>query len=250
MRRFVQLAAIGLFAASGCLSGSYNEDYRQSLQRYREEAEFQKLHQEPKALAGGRLRLRVPKLFKDEDPAGDKKGSKPSFLADFPGFALALSESTKDVGDAQPPAVLSVGVPTDKASGLDDLKKVILNQVQKEASFAKANWATAEVEPLAGVKVPWWVLKLAGSQPFDRVNNGVPESKNTDGETQIWVASDTDTKVSAVLVWRVPQERDAIVRLETLAGLVASTVEFKAAAEPAAAAAPAAPAAAAPAAAK
>jgi hypothetical protein len=133
-----------------------------------------------------------------------------------------------------------VGVPTDKASSLDDLKKVILNQVQKEASFAKATWATVEVEPVAGGKVPWWVLKLAGSQPFDRINNGIPESKNTDGETQIWVASDTDTKVSAVLVWRVAQERDATVRLETLAGLVASTVELKAAAEPAAAAAAAA----------
>ena len=246
MRRFVQLAAIGLFAASGCLSGSYNEDYRTSLQRYREEAE---LLPTPVELADKRLSLRLPRAFKEQDLVGDKKGSKPAFLSDFPGFAIAVSESTKDVGDAQPPAVLSVGVPTDKASGLDDLKKVILNQVQKEASFAKANWATAEVEPLAGVKVPWWVLKLAGSQPFDRVNNGVPESKNTDGETQIWVASDTDTKVSAVLVWRVPQERDAIVRLETLAGLVASTVEFKAAAEPAAAAAPA-PAAPAPAAAK
>ena len=238
MRRFVQLAAIGLFAASGCLSGSYNEDYRQSLQRYREEAELQKLHQEPKALAGGRLRLRVPKLFKDEDPKGDKKWSKPAFLQDFPGFAIAVSESTKDVGDAQPPAVLSVGALTDKESNLEDIKNKILNQVQKEASFAKATWATVEVEPVAGGKVPWSVLKLAGSQPFDRVNNGLPESKNTDGETQIWVASDTDTKVSAVLVWRVPQERAATVPLEKLAGLVASTVEFKAAAEPAAPAAP------------
>ena len=247
MRRFVQLAAIGLFAASGCFSGSYNEDYRKSLQRYREEAELLPM---PVELADKRLSLRLPRAFKEQDLVGDKKGSKPAFLTDFPGFAIAVSESTKDVGDAQPLAVLSVGALTDKQSDLEDIKNKILNQVQKEASFAKATWDTVEVEPVAGGKVPWSVLKLAGSQPFDRVNNGVPESKNTEGETQIWVASDTDTKVSAVLVWRVPQERAATVPLEKRAGLVASTVEFKAAAELAAAAEPAAAAAPAPAAAK
>lgn len=234
MRRFVQLAAIGLLAASGCLSGSYNEDYLKSLQRYREESEF---HREPKDLAGGRLRLRVPKRF-TEGPVGDNKGPKPPFLQDFPGFAMAVSELPKAVGEAQPPAVFSVGALTDKESNLEDIKNKILNQVQKEASFAKATWATVEVEPVAGDKVPWSVLKLTGSQPFDRVNNGLTESKSTEGETQIWVASDDDTKVSAVLVWRVAQEREADVQLEKLAARVARTVEFKAAAEPAAAAEP------------
>jgi len=251
MRRSVQLAAIGLIAASGCFSGGYDTDYRSSLQRYRQEGEFQRLHQQPKALAGNRLVLRVPKPFIDEDPVGDKKLSKPPFLKQFPGFLIAVSESPKEVGGAQSPAVLSVGALTDKASSLEDIKKDILNQVQKEASFAKAAWAAVEVQPAAGGKVPWWVLKLAGPQPFDRVNNGIPESNNTEGETQIWVASDPDTKVSAVLVWRVPQERATTVPLEELAGLVARTVELKAAEEPAPAAAAQAPAAApAPAAAK
>jgi hypothetical protein len=84
------------------------------------------------------------------------------------------------------------------------------------------------------------VLKLGGPQPFDRVNKGVDEKNNTEGETQIWTASDPDAKVAAVLVWRVPQALAAKVRLEKLAGLVARTVEFKALAEPAPAAAPAA----------
>jgi hypothetical protein len=101
-----------------------------------------------------------------------------------------------------------------------------------------------DVQPTAGGPSAWSVLKLVGPQPFDRVNNGIPESNNTEGETQIWVASDPGTKVSAVLVWRVAQERAATVQLEELAGLVARTIEFKAAAEPAAAAV--APAAAAP----
>jgi hypothetical protein len=92
----------------------------------------------------------------------------------------------------------------------------------------------------------WSVLTLDGPQPFDRVNNGVNETKNTSGETQIWVASDPETKVAVVLVWRVPQELAATVPLANLAGLVARTVEFEALAEPAPAAA--APPAAAPAA--
>ena len=237
MRRSFQLAAIGMLAASGCLSGGYDEDFRGSLQRYRQEGEFQRLHREPKALAENRLLLRVPKLFTDEDATGDKERSKPPFLKDFPGFQVAF-EKLVDVNGVQSPAVLSVGVTTDKESGLDDLKKRILNQVQKEPSFAKAAWAVVEGQPAAGGKAPWSVLKLAGTQPFDRLNNGINENQNSEGETQIWVASDPDTKVAAVLVWRVPQELAATVPLDEMAGLVARTVEFKAPAEPAPAAAP------------
>ena len=234
MRRVIQVAAIGvmgLFAASGCLSGSYDEAFRGSMGRYRQEAEFQRLHREPKALAGNRLLLRVPKLFTEEDATGDKERSKPPFLKDFPGFAVAY-QALLDADGAQLPAVLSVGAPIDKDSGLEDLKKRILNQVQKEASFAKAAWAAGEGQAAANGQASWSVLKLSGPQPFDRVNKGVTESKNSDGETQIWVASDADTKVSAVLVWRVPAELAATVPLDEFAGLVARTVEFKAPAEP------------------
>ena len=249
MRRSVQLAAIGLLAASGCLSGGYNEDFRASLDRYREAGDFHRLHQEPKALAGDRLLLRVPKLLASEDTADGKKVSKPPFLKEFPVFVIAVSESPKDVAAASP-AVLSVGVLTDNESDLEEIKKTVLNQVHKEAAFAKAGWTAVDVQPTAGGPSAWSVLKLVGPQPFDRVNNGIPESNNTEGETQIWVASDSGTKVSAVLVWRVAQERAATVQLEELAGLVARTIEFKAAAEPAAAAAAPGAAAPAPAAAK
>jgi hypothetical protein len=238
MRRSFQLAAIALLAASGCLSSGYDEDFRGSLQRYRQESEFQRLHREPKALADNRLLLRVPKLFTDEDATGDKERSKPPFLKDFPGFCVAY-QALLSVDGVQVPAVLSVGAPIDKESSLDELKKRILSQVQKEPAFTKAAWAAVDGQPAAGGKAPWSVLKLAGAQPFDRVNNGIGEKQNTEGETQIWVASDPDTKVAAVLVWRVPRDLDPTVPLEELAGLVASTVEFKAPAEPAAAAAPA-----------
>ena len=232
MRRAMHVVAIGLFAASGCMSGSYDEAFRGSMARYRQESEFQRLHREPKSLAGNRLLLRVPKLFTDEDATGDKERSKPPFLQDFPGFAVAYQVLLEADG-AQLPAVLSVGAVTDKESGLDDLKKRILNQVQKEASFAKAAWAVAEGQAAADGQTQWSILKLVGPQPFDRVNQGVTESKNSDGDTQIWVASNPDAKVSAVLVWRVPNELAAAVPLDDLAGLVARTVEFKAPAEPA-----------------
>lgn len=232
MRRFVPLAAIGLLTASGCLSGSYDEDFRGSLQRYRQDGEFQRLHREPKALAENRLLLRVPKLFTDEDATGEKERSKPPFLQDFPGFCAAYQALLSAEG-VQLPAVLSVGALVDKESGLDELKKRILNQVQKESSFAKAAWAAVDGQPPAGGRTPWSVLKLDGQQPFDRVNNGITETQSTEGETQIWVASDPDTKVAAVLVWRVPKELAANVPLNELAGLVARTVEFKTPGEPA-----------------
>lgn len=231
MRCSVQLAAIALVAAAGCLSGRYDEDLRGSLQRYREDGEFQRLHREPKSLAGNRLLVRVPKLFTDEDDTGQKERSKPVFLKDFPGFCVAY-QALLSADGAQLPVVLSVGAPIDKESGLEDLKKMILNQVQKEASFAKAAWSAVDGQPAAGGKSPWSVLKLAGQQPFDRVNNGVTEPKNSEGETQVWVASDPETKVAAVLVWRVPKELAATVPLDELAGLVARTVEFKAPGEP------------------
>jgi hypothetical protein len=237
MRRAFQLAALGLLVASGCLSGSYDEDFRGSLQRYRQDGEFQRLQPTPHVLADQRVSLRVPKLFQAEDPVGDKERSKPPFLQDFPGFRMAF-ESLLPADGGQFPVVLSVGALTDKESGLDDLKKRILNQVQKEASFAKQAWATVEGMPDVGGKLAWSVLKLGGPQPFDRVNNGINERKNTEGETQVWVASDPDTKVAAVLVWRVPQELAPTVPLGELAALVARTVEFKAPAEPAPAAAP------------
>lgn len=237
MRRPFQLVAIGLLAASGCLSGSYDEDFRSSLQRYRQDGEFQRLQPAPHVLADQRLSLRVPKLFQAEDAVGDKERSKPPFLQDFPGFRIAF-ESLIEAGGAQSPVVLSVGALTDKESGLEDLKKKVLNQVQKEPAFAKVGWAAADGQPDGGGKAAWSVLKLTGQQPFDRINNGVSEKKNTEGETQIWVASDPDTKVAAVLVWRVPEELAATVPLGELAGLVARTVEFKALAEPAPAAAP------------
>ncbi len=232
MRRFVLLAAIGLLTASGCLSGGYDEDFRGSLQRYRQDGEFQRLHREPKALAENRVLLRVPKLFTDEDATGEKERSKPPFLKDFPGFCVSY-QALLTADGIQLPAVLSVGAPIDKESGLEDLKKRILNQVQKESSFAKQAWAAVDGQPPAGGKAAWSVLKLDGQQPFDRVNNGITETQNTEGETQVWVASDPDAKVAAVLVWRVPKELAANVPLNELAGLVARTVEFKAPGEPA-----------------
>ena len=231
MRRSFPLAALGVLAISGCLSGGYDEDFRSSLGRYRQDGELQRLRATPHKLADDRLALRVPKIFEAENATGENPRSKPTFLQDFPGFRVAF-EVLREAEGTQFPVVLSVGVLTDKESSLEDIKKSILNQVQKEAAFAKASWAVAEGQPDSGGRTPWTVLKLSGQQPFERIVAGNPETKNTDGETHIWVASDPASKVSAVLAWRVPREVAATVSLDDLAGLVARTVEFRAAAEP------------------
>ena len=235
------LAAVGILAAAGCLSGSYDEGFKTSLERYRGDSEFQRLHKEPKDVADGRLTLRVPKRLKEEGKPPPE--GRLCFLKDFPGFCITYNtetkktETKKDVAEAQRPAVLSVGVVLDKESAVEDVKKRILDQVRKEKTFAKESWAAAPKAANAGSA--WSVLTLSGQQPFSASNAGNPEIKNSEGETQIWVASDPDKKVSAVLEWRVPKELAAEVPLAELAGLVARTVEFKALAEPAKEAEPA-----------
>ncbi len=247
------LAAVGMLAAAGCLSGSYDEGFKTSLERYRGDSEFQRLHKEPKDVADGRLTLRVPKRLKEEGKPPPE--GRLCFLKDFPGFCITYNteikktetktetketETKEEVAEAQRPAVLSVGVVLDNESAVEDVKKRILDQVRKEKDFAKESWVAAPEAATAGPA--WSVLKLSGQQPFSASNAGISEIKNHEGETQIWVASDPDKKVSAVLEWRVPKELAAEVPLAELAGLVARTVEFKALAEPAKAAEPAKPA--------
>lgn len=232
MHRWFRGVCVGLFALSGCLSGGYDEDFRKSLVRYRQDGEMQRLRSTPHKLLGDRLALRVPKLFEAEDAKGENPRSKPPFLQDFPGFQVAF-ESMLEAEGAKLPVVLSVGALTDGESGVEDIKKRILGQVQKEPVFAKAAWAVVEGQPDSGGRAPWSMLRLTGQQLFDRVVAGNPETKNSGGETQVWVASDPDQKVAAVLAWRVPEEVAASVSLDALAGLVARTVEFRAAGEPA-----------------
>jgi len=230
------LAAVGILAAAGCLSGSYDEGFKTSLERYRGDSEFQRLHKEPKDVADGRLTLRVPKRLKEEEKPDPK--DRLCFLKDFPGFCITYkTEIKKDVAEAQRAVVLSVGVVLDKESAVEDVKKRILDQVRKEKTFAKESWAAAPEAANAGPA--WSVLTLSGQQPFSESVASVPAIKNSEGETQIWVASDPDKKVAAVLEWRVPKELAAEVPLAELAGLVARTVEFKALAEPAKPAEPA-----------
>lgn len=218
------LAAFGILAAAGCLSGSYEEGFKTSLKRYRGDSEFQRLHKEPKDLADGRLTLRVPKLFDKEETPDSKE--QLSLLKDVPGLRITC-KTEREAAGAKRLVVLSVGVVLDKESAVEDVKKGILDQVRKEKAFAKESWAPGA----AGVGPAWSVLTLSGQQPFSESVAGIPAIKNSEGETQIWVASDPDKKVAAVLEWRVPKELAAEVPLAELAGLVARTVEFKALAE-------------------
>lgn len=238
--RLLAMAAVAV--ACGCSSGRYDTDYAASIARHRMDAAFQRLHPEAKDVADGRVLLRVPKLFTEEDPKGEKSWAKPPFLEDLPGYRTAFGTQIEAAG-AKLPVSLSVGVLNDEQFAPEETKRAILNAVKKEPAFAKAAWAAPDgIVPPEG-QAPWAVLDLPGPQPFERVVAGNVEEKATDGTTQIWVAAHPAQKVSAVLVWRMPVELAGQVPLAELAGLVARTVVTKPAPEPApAAAAPAAPA--------
>jgi len=237
-RRVFWLLSLGLVGGAGCLSGAYDKDFAASLERHRQEAAFQKLVPAAQQLAGGRLLIRPPRDLKEQDDAGALPWAKPPFLPGLPGFAVAYGLAVEQ--EPRVYASLAVGVPTDKDSGLEDLKKSILQQVQAAPAFAKAKPAWTTPEGLPGGD-QWSVLSLSGPQPFAHVKEDKPATADLEGETQIWLAADAATKTAAVLVWRVPEAAAGMVSLAELAPLVARKVEFRAGAEPVADAPPAAP---------
>jgi hypothetical protein len=248
VHRSLCFAAIGLLASSGCFSGGYDTDYAESVARYRQESEFQRLHKDPKKLLGGRLQFRFPKLFGDEDSEGTKEWSKPPILKDFTGARIGYRFG-RELNNEKPWATLTVWAVNDQELSLDGIKTLIRDAVRREPVFSTVDWQPGEPQADGGGTLVWSVLKLAGQQPFDRDIATLTETKNTEGETQIWVSSTPESKVSAVLVWRVPQELAAEVPVNELASLVSRTVELTPEPKPApAAAAPEAPQEAAPAA--
>jgi len=237
VRRSFCLAAIGLLAASGCFAGSYEKAYSESVTRYRQESEFQRLHKEPKKFRGGRLLLRVPKLLDQEDSDGKEDWSKPPILReDFPGTRIGY-RWLRDLNNEKLPATLTVWAVTNEELSLDGIKTLIRDAVRQEPAFSTVDWQQVDAQTDGDAKPVWSMLKLEGQQPFDREIAKVMETKNTDGETQIWVSSTPESKVSAVLVWRIPQELATEVLLNELAPLVSRTVELMPEAKPAPAAA-------------
>ena len=226
VRRSFYFAALGLLAASGCFSASYDAEYAKSIDRYRQESEFQQLNKEPQKVPGDRLLLRSGTSFIKQDDTGNELWSKPPILKDFPGFSVAYL-SPHDIAGVDSPAVLSVYGLTDKDGSLEAIKKTILDPIRQEPQFAGADWATTDVKT-GDVTRTWSVLTLVGEQPFFKKVAGIEEVKPADGETQVWVLPDPDTRFSAMLVWRVPKEWTKQGPLATLAPLVARTVEFKA----------------------
>lgn len=232
-----------LLAAGGCLSGGYNEDLGKSVARYHEAGAFQQLHREPKPLAGGRLSVRVPKLF-------TKEVADAPLIDDLPGASVTLSELLDAGGNGEKmPVTLSIWAAVDDASGVEEVKKRISDSIKglKDPAFADAAWSNVDLPQ--GKPSSWAVMSIEGQQPFERLaagERGIRETKSTEGTTTIWVAADTDSKVCTTLMWRLPKELAAAVSLGELSKLVARTVEMKAAEPPpapdGAAAAPAAPA--------
>jgi len=243
----VCFAAIGLLASSGCFSGGYDKDYTESVARYRQESEFQRLHKVPQKLPDGRLLLRIPKLFDQQDSDGKEEWSEPPVLKEFPGKRIGYRKE-REINNEKLWATLTVWVVTDEERSFDGIKTLIREAVRKPP-FETVDWQPIETQAVGGGKLAWSMLTLQGQQPFDREVAKVAETKETNGETQIWVSSTPESKTSVVLVWRVPQELAADVPVSELPPLVSRTLEVAPEPKPApAAAAPEAPQEAAPAA--
>jgi len=213
VRRSVCFAAIGLLAASGCFSGSYEEAYSKSVDRYL-------LHKEPSTLPGERLLLHSPRLL-----SKDYEQSEPPILKDLPGESVSYSWD-RSAQSEKIPAVLSVWLVTDEQLGFDAIKTKL------SGAFPKAEWNTKEVETEDGGTVPWSMLKLVENQPVNRIIANIPEEKETACEIQVWVSSSPESKASAVLAWRLPEELTAELRLDKLAAIVAGTVRLVPIVEP------------------
>jgi hypothetical protein len=224
----------------GCSSSGYDKDLATRIDAYRSAAEFSALYVEPTPLAGGRVLVRAPRLFKGqfEDPKKEGRATPP-FLRDYPGFQGAF-EAQLDESDVNWPVVLTVGVVPSAERSRDDIEADVLRQARAEDSFRGASWQKGrELPDVAGVTRKWDVLTLKGGQLFDRIIAKNTESKRSDGTSQIWVSADPGQEFCTVLAWRVPEDVAAAVKLDDLAPLVARTIQIVPAQAPAAAQQPA-----------
>lgn len=243
-RSLVLLAAIATGFA-GCSSSTYDKDFTERITAYRSAAEFSPLHAAAAPLAGGRVLVRVPRMFQAEiekpDQPGDIPDEKkpqferaiPPFLRDFPGFARAY-EVQLDVSGARMPAVLTVGVVPSAERRGEDVEARVLQQVREVKAFAGASWQKGrEVTDAKGATRKWDVLTLKGAQAFDRIVGDQVQSKSEEGTCQIWASADAGQEFCTVLCWRFSDQIAAAVKLDELAPLVARTVAIASAQPPA-----------------
>lgn len=243
-RTLVLLAATATSFA-GCSSSAYDKDLAERVAAYRTAAEFSPLNADPAPLAGGRVLIRVPRLFREEiekpeqpdqipverKPQIDR--ATPPFVRDFPGFARAY-EVQLDVPGAKMPAVLTVGVVPSAERSREDVEGRLLEQVREVKAFAGASWQKGrEITDVKGATRKWDVLTLKGPQAFDRIAANKVQSKSEVGTCEIWVSADAGQEFCTVLCWRFPDQCAPAVKLDELAPLVARAVQIAPAQPPA-----------------
>lgn len=211
-----------LLVATGCLSGGYEQQYKTAVSRHRSDSQFTRLHAQPVTAAGGRVAVRVPRVFTGQvDPATPPPRGRPAFLPDVPGFQTGF-EHAAAAGAA--PAVLALGVVSKAERRREDVEAAILQQVRADPSRQGAQWGQLREETSRTGQVGRWkVLEVAGL-----------------GE--VWVSANEEQEFCSVLAWQVPPDAAAVVPLAELAPLVARTLEVlpPPAVDPAAGGAPAA----------
>ncbi|NDC62498.1 MAG: hypothetical protein EBZ59_00570 [Planctomycetia bacterium] len=240
-------AVLACCCLAGCSSSGYDADLAARVDAFRTASDFSRLLPQPTTLAGGRVRLRVPRVFDRQlDGKENPQRATPPFLREYPGFDRAVEKLGDVAGGRRMAAVLTLGAIASAEKKREDIEAMVLKQVQAEAAFAKAVWRKdRELSGQDGERRRWDVLELKGLQPFDRIaGDNSAESTPSAGHCQVWVSADPKQEHCVVLTWRVPDEMAAAVPVEELAPLVARSLEHAAAeAAPSGASAVAAPAA-------
>lgn len=229
------LTTAALACLAGCSSSRYDQDVAARIDAYRVAAEFSPLFDAPATVAGARVLVRVPRLLREPPPTADQSAngappdwSRPAVLPDFPPFEKAFAQN--DVPPERHLAILNVAVVPAAERSRDDVEAEVLRQVRGEELFQNASWQKGrDVADVTGTTKKWDVLTLKGSQFFDRAGQDktppARESKRSPGTCQIWVSAEPGQDFSVVLAWRVPDDVAKVVQLDTLAPLVARTVQ-------------------------
>lgn len=185
-----------MLVTTGCLSGGYETQYKQAVERYRSDSQFSLLHAQPVTVAGGRVAVRVPKTFDGQvDGTTPPPRGRPSFLQDVPGFQVGFERA----GGGGAPAILSLGVVPKAERRREDIEAAILQQVRADPGRQAAQWGQFREETSRTGQVGRWkVLDVAGL-----------------GE--VWVSANEEQEFCTVLAWQSASE---------LAPLVARTLEI------------------------
>lgn len=187
--------------AAGCFSGDWQKQYTKAVSDHRLDSQFSLLHPQPVSVAGGRIGVRVPRVFTEQvDPTAPPPRGRPAFLPDVPGFQAGFEFAA---AAGAPPAILALGVVPKAERRREDVEAAILQQVR----VADAKWEGPRDETArSGVVGRWKVLKVPGT-----------------GE--VWISANDDQEFCNVLAWQVGQEAAAALPLEAIAPLVARSLE-------------------------